>query len=318
MIFVFKCAVLRKMRAYNLIELFKFITEDLEMSFQRKRLSLAFGKPQNLHLAARCFGRSANSIKSIAVDEKNQQKFHVPNREEESNHTYKVDLHSRDLYLSLGYERQRLPYQAAVALKFGTNNLNFIPKTAKETLNLATLAVGNNINLNVAQFVSLNQKESESYPLFYGDKEMEDDMQFLPTTTDSAGSPEMHKHADNINSVTNDTEHFPDEDISMEQIIQLHKQVSQDIEYKIRTSDNNFRFPLILSQVSSTGKYLQNVEGRHLLLHLPVLVNTFARIGIGIVCLCYPTVQELKYSQQSFPQENLALNLQLHSEVVTG
>jgi len=26
----------------------------------------------------------------------------------------------------------------------------------------------------------------------------------------------------------------------MEQVIQLHKQVSQDIEYKIRTSDNNF------------------------------------------------------------------------------
>ena len=39
MIFVFKCVVLRRMRAYNLIELFKFITEDLEMYFQRKLLS---------------------------------------------------------------------------------------------------------------------------------------------------------------------------------------------------------------------------------------------------------------------------------------
>ena len=56
MIFVFKCVVLRRMRAYNLIELFKFITEDLEMYFQRKLLSLAFGKPQNLHLASRYFG----------------------------------------------------------------------------------------------------------------------------------------------------------------------------------------------------------------------------------------------------------------------
>ena len=82
----------------------EFITEDLEMSFQRKLLSLAFGKPQNLHLAARCFERSANSIclKSITVDEKNRHKFHVRSREQESNHTYMVDLHSRDLYLSLG------------------------------------------------------------------------------------------------------------------------------------------------------------------------------------------------------------------------
>lgn len=62
MIFVFKCVVLRRMRAYNLIELFHFITEDLEMYFQRKLLSLAFGKPQNLHFAARCFGRNASSV----------------------------------------------------------------------------------------------------------------------------------------------------------------------------------------------------------------------------------------------------------------
>ena len=50
---------------------------------------------------------------------------------------------------------------------------------------------------------------------------MEDDMETLPTMTDSAGTPEMHKHVDNINSVTNDTEHLPDEDISMKPIIQL-------------------------------------------------------------------------------------------------
>ena len=50
---------------------------------------------------------------------------------------------------------------------------------------------------------------------------MEDDMETLPTMTGSAGTPEMHKHVDNINSVTNDTEHLPDEDISMKPIIQL-------------------------------------------------------------------------------------------------
>lgn len=68
------------------------------------------------------------------------------------------------------------------------NNIIF-PQTAKDRFNLATLAVGNNKNLNVAQFVSLYQKEIESNPHFYGDKEMEDDMETLPTTTDSAGAP---------------------------------------------------------------------------------------------------------------------------------
>ena len=133
------------------------------------------------------------------------------------------------------------PHQAVVALKFGTNNLNFIPQTAKDRFNLATLAVGNNTNLNVPQFVGLHQKEIESNAHFYGDDEMEDDKETLPTMTDSSGSPEMYKHVDNIKSVTNETEHLPHNDISMEQIIQLHIQVSQDIEYKIRTSDKNFR-----------------------------------------------------------------------------
>ena len=40
----------------------KFITEDLEMYFQRKLLALAFGETQNLHVTARCFGRNASTI----------------------------------------------------------------------------------------------------------------------------------------------------------------------------------------------------------------------------------------------------------------
>ena len=36
MINIFKSVILQRMRAYNLIELFKFITEDFETYFQRK------------------------------------------------------------------------------------------------------------------------------------------------------------------------------------------------------------------------------------------------------------------------------------------
>ena len=44
MIFIFKCIILCRIRAYNLVELFKFIVEDLEIYFQCKVLALAFGK----------------------------------------------------------------------------------------------------------------------------------------------------------------------------------------------------------------------------------------------------------------------------------
>ena len=45
MINIFKSVVLHsRKRAYNFIELFKFITEDLQMYFQRNLFALAFGK----------------------------------------------------------------------------------------------------------------------------------------------------------------------------------------------------------------------------------------------------------------------------------
>ena len=70
-----------------------------------------------------------------------------------------------------GMNGNACPHQAAVALKFGTNNLNFVPQTANERFNLAILAVGSNKNFSVAQFVSLHQKEIESNPHFYRDQE---------------------------------------------------------------------------------------------------------------------------------------------------
>ena len=122
MIFVFKCVVWRRMRAYNLIELFKFITEDLEMYFQRKLLSLAFGKPQNLHLASRCFGRSGSSVSqsTITIDEKNPSKFHVPSTED-NNIIYTIGTCTSPQ----GTSGNTCPHQAAVALKFGISNIQF-------------------------------------------------------------------------------------------------------------------------------------------------------------------------------------------------
>ena len=243
MIFVFKCVVLRRMRAYNLIELFKFITEELEMYFQRKLLSLAFGKPQNLHLAARCFGRSASSVSqsTITIDEKNPSKFHVPSRED-NNIIYTVDCTIGTCTCPQGTSGNTCPHQAAVALKFGTSNINFVPQTAKERFNLAILAVGNNNNFSVTQFVSLHQKEIESSPHFYKDQDKDHDEQQVILPSMPADSQESISTETNDNCISSQTDaNLPDAELSVDKIIKLHQQVSQDIEYKLRTSDTNFR-----------------------------------------------------------------------------
>ena len=72
------------MQVYNLIALFQFITEDLEMYFHHKLLSMAFEKPQNLHLATCRLGGNASfaSMSSITMHEKNPYQLQVTNIEE--------------------------------------------------------------------------------------------------------------------------------------------------------------------------------------------------------------------------------------------
>ena len=69
------------MQVYNLIALFQFITEDLEMYFHRKLLSMAFEMRQNLHLAACRLGGNASfvSMSSITMRAKNPYQFQVTN-----------------------------------------------------------------------------------------------------------------------------------------------------------------------------------------------------------------------------------------------
>ena len=100
-------------------------------------------------------------------------KFSMPSRED-SNVVHVVDCNLGICTCQQGVNGNACPHQAAVALKFGINNVNFIPQTAKERFNLATLAVGSNQSFSVAQFVSLHQKEIENNTNFSGDYEMEE------------------------------------------------------------------------------------------------------------------------------------------------
>ena len=209
------------------------------MYFQRKLLALAFGKPQNLHLAARCFGRNASSVNlnSITKDDQSPFKFNVPSRED-SSVVYVVDCNLGICTCQQGLNGNACPHQAAVALKFGINNINFIPQTANERFNLATLAVGSNQNFRVSQFVSLHQKEIENNPDFCGDCETEKEM--LPRLIDN-NIAEPAEDSDCSTSAHPSDEMDDPEGISLHEILKLHNEVSEDIEYRLRMSDNNFR-----------------------------------------------------------------------------
>ena len=143
-----------------------------------------------------------------------------------------------DIWCQQGVSGNACPHQAAVALKLRINNINFIPQTAKERFNLAILAIGDKKNFSVGQFVSLHQKEIESKPPFYGDQEKDEEQQTLLPMPDSPETETMDTNDGIIDAGTDAT--VPNDEVSLDQIIKLHQQVSQDIEYKLRTSDNYY------------------------------------------------------------------------------
>ena len=69
----------------------------------------------------------------------------MPSRED-SNVVYVADCNLDICTCHQGVNGNAYSHQAAVALKFGINNANFILQTANKRFNLATLAVESNNN----------------------------------------------------------------------------------------------------------------------------------------------------------------------------
>ena len=265
MIFVFKCVILKRIRAYNLLELLKFITEDLEMYFQRKLLALAFGKPQNLHVTSRCFGRDASTVPIDNIKRDETKPFAFSVRSRNKNITYEVDTSLGKCTCPRGENGNACAHQAAVALQYGGRNLNFIPQSPRERYKLAVLAIGENPQLNVAKFVQLHEKPDCSANIV-GDNEGIDE-------NGHENIPQQNVEISNPESFFFDKE--CDETISLDKIIKRHHEVAADIELKLRNEDSNFQ-KCYFNFLKTYQKIVTKCRG-----HSPVasLSSAFAHFG---------------------------------------
>ena len=195
------------------------------MYFQRKLLALAFGKTQNLHLAPRCFGATGLTIQLSMITQNISDpcKFFVPSRSD-SGVTYEVNCQTGICSCPTGGNGNPCAHQAAVALKYGIAGINFIPQKPEERFNLAKLAIGNHQDLQLHKFVHLHERTSIDMCVDSNDH-------VVPMDTDSLATPAD----DSCGSLS------PKKEVELKDILKLHKQVSDDIELKLKTTDNNFR-----------------------------------------------------------------------------
>ena len=128
-------------------------------------MALAFGKPQNFHILPRCFSKTACTVNLDAViqDKNNPFQYHVPSRKD-PHAIYVVDCSTGICTCPAGNNGTACPHQAAVVLKYGASNPNFVPQNHHEKYNLAVTAVGERPDLQTEKFVNIHQKELEKKP----------------------------------------------------------------------------------------------------------------------------------------------------------
>lgn len=136
-----------------------------------------------------------------------------------------------------GQNGNACPHQAAVVLKFGVSNCNFIPRNHVDKYNLAVLAIGDHPDLLLDKFADIHQKtldltlsSTTSMALLTNS----DDQQLanIPLQNASNGS---ENHDDDIHVHTTNSN-----DIPIEDVLKLHKEVSDDVEFWLRSGDQNF------------------------------------------------------------------------------
>ena len=195
---------------------------------------MPWGKTQNLQVASRCFGKSASTVNldTIIKDGTNLHIFEVPIRASGGD-MYTVDVSLGSCTCPQGSNGNACPHQAAVALK----NPNFIPQSARERYKLAVLAMGDSPVLSVSRFVSLHQKEIEQNTDSISEITKEEE---VPLETPNMVK-ERNACGNNIKTTKSETGNINGNADPMEQILKLHRQLSDDIEHKIRTGDSGFR-----------------------------------------------------------------------------
>lgn len=186
-------------------------------------------------------------------------KFLVPSRSD-SGVTYEVNCQTGICSCPMGSNSKPCAHQAAVALKYGIAGINFIPQKPEEGFNLAKLAIGNHQELQLQKFVHLHERPSIDMCVDSNDHVVPMATDTLSEATpgdDSCGSPS------------------PKKEVELKDILKPHKQVSDDIELKLKTTDNNFR-ACYMKYLEVYRKIISKARG-----HAPVAALATAFVNFG-------------------------------------
>ena len=174
---IIKEMVFCRVKAYNLVQMFYFIIETLELYYKRKLVSIANGRLQT-YIALRFQGINVKKVCQDSITKSDQEGWYkVPSQTDRSKF-YDTNVAIGVCTCLQGKDGSPCAHQAAVILTYGDDSCNFVTMmsaTAKH--NLAKLALGVNANDDIEYYASINQKQIDQRLTSQEDKVEEQTME---------------------------------------------------------------------------------------------------------------------------------------------
>eukprot|EP00118_Oscarella_pearsei_P019528 m.208172 g.208172 ORF g.208172 m.208172 type:complete len:540 (+) comp39701_c1_seq9:1438-3057(+) len=133
---VLKELIFSRVKAYNITQMFHFLTETMERYYQSKILSVAHSRIDR-YVALRFQGLNSLAFPKETISQLDNGHFTVPSRTERGV-VYCVDIEIGSCTCRAGIDGSPCSHQAAVAIHFGCHTVNAIP--AMDPQGKATLA----------------------------------------------------------------------------------------------------------------------------------------------------------------------------------
>ena len=124
---ILKELIFSRIKAYNLVQMFQFMTEALELYRQRKLLSVARNRVDH-HISVKYRGLNASKIPKECIEQlPNDEDQFLVKSQRDPDTTYLVDMALGNCACPHGMDGSPCSHQAAVILHFHCKSLNFIP-----------------------------------------------------------------------------------------------------------------------------------------------------------------------------------------------
>ena len=159
---IVKDIIFGRIKAYNLIQMFQFVTDALENYIKRKLLNIAHNRFDNF-ISRKFKGLLADRIEKsdISVASVSKNIFHVNSQSEPTKHI--VDMEIGTCSCEKGKNGAPCSHQAAVVYHYHIKSINYIPIQASQRQDLAYIALGEKARKDSGFYASLHEDLHEDH-----------------------------------------------------------------------------------------------------------------------------------------------------------